>query len=116
VAGGWEVLVFKSPSARLSDLVAAAIDVVAVANGRDPASIATLAIEPRAGEKAYEELMTEDESTRAHDIGDMFAVLPSIEPAPEVTAAYRSAERAPVGAYRSDAVPSMCAGAGRPLR
>jgi UDP-N-acetylglucosamine 4,6-dehydratase len=109
IARGGEVFVFKMPSARLSDLVAAAIDVVAVANGRDPASIATLAIEPRAGEKAYEELMTEDESTRAHDIGDMFAVLPSIEPAPEVTAAYRSAERAPVGAYRSDAVPSMSA-------
>ena len=31
---------------------------------------------PRPGEKAYEELMTEDESTRARDIGEMYAVLP----------------------------------------
>jgi UDP-N-acetylglucosamine 4,6-dehydratase/5-epimerase len=109
IARGGEVFVFKMPAARLSDLVAAAIDVVAVANGRDPASIATLAIDPRAGEKTYEELMTEDESTRAHDIGDMFAVLPSIEPGEEVVAAYRGAERAPVGAYRSDGVTSMSA-------
>ena len=39
----------------------------------------------RAGEKAYEELMTEDESTRAYDIGEMYAVLPSIDVHPEVS-------------------------------
>jgi len=60
VARGGEVFVLKRPAARLADLVAAAIEVVAPANGLDPASITTMAIEPRPGEKPYEELMSED--------------------------------------------------------
>jgi UDP-N-acetylglucosamine 4,6-dehydratase len=107
VARGGEVFVFKMPATRLGDLVAAAIEIVASARGLDPAGIATLAIEPRPGEKAYEELMTEDESVRARDIGEMFAVLPSIESQPAVIAAYESVERAPVQAYRSDRVAAM---------
>lgn len=109
VARGGEVFVFKMPVARLADLVAAAIEVVAPAHGRDPRTIATRTIEPRPGEKAYEELMTSDESTRARDIGDMLAVLPSIEPHRDVVAAYRDVTPAPVGAYRSDEVEPMTA-------
>ncbi len=104
IARGGEVFVFKMPSARLDDLISAAIDVVAPANGLDPATIERLAIELRAGEKAYEELMTEDESARAVDIGDMYALLPSIEVAPAVLAAYADLAPAPIGAYRSDGV------------
>ena len=104
IARGGEVFVFKMPAARLADLVAAAIDVVAPAHGIDPAAIGTEPIDPRPGEKPYEELMTADESSRARDVGDMFAVLPSIEPHPEVEDAYRSTPTAPVQAYRSDAV------------
>ena len=107
VARGGEVFVFKMPAARLADLVATAIEVVAPAHGLDPRAIATRTIEPRPGEKPYEELMTEDESNRARDIGEMFAVLPSIEPQPGVVEAYRSVEPAPIGAYRSDAVVPM---------
>ena len=107
VARGGEVFVFKMPAARLADLVATAIEVVAPAHGFDPRTIATRTIEPRPGEKPYEELMTEDESNRARDIGEMFAVLPSIEPQPGVVEAYRSVEPAPIGAYRSDAVVPM---------
>jgi UDP-N-acetylglucosamine 4,6-dehydratase len=104
LARGGEVFVFKMPAAGLADLVDAAIAIAAPAAGRDPASIATVAIEPRPGEKAYEELMTEDESRRGYDIGDMYAVLPSIESRADVVEAYRDATPAPVGAYRSDAV------------
>jgi UDP-N-acetylglucosamine 4,6-dehydratase len=107
VARGGEVFVFKMPAARLADLVAAAIEVVAPAHGLDPEAIAMRTIEPRPGEKPYEELMTEDESNRARDIGEMFAVLPSIEPQPGVVEAYRSVDPAPIGAYRSDAVVPM---------
>ncbi|MBA2381658.1 MAG: SDR family NAD(P)-dependent oxidoreductase [Chloroflexi bacterium] len=102
LARGGEVFVFKMPVARLADLVATAIAVVAPARGLDPNAIATRTIEPRPGEKAYEELMTADESTRARDIGEMFAVLPSIEPHRDVIASYADATPAPVGAYRSD--------------
>ena len=115
VAQGGEVFVFKMPAARLSDLVDAAISVVASAHGHDPARIATETIEARPGEKAYEELMTEDESLRARDVGEMFAVLPSIEPLPAVVAAYASMEHAPVAAYRSDGVAPMTADEARAL-
>jgi FlaA1/EpsC-like NDP-sugar epimerase len=107
LARGGEVFVFKMPAARLADLVAATIEIVAPRHGRDPASIAIRPIEPRAGEKAYEELMTEDESTRARDIGEMYVLLPSIEPHPAVVTAYADAPPAPVGAYRSDSGPSI---------
>jgi UDP-N-acetylglucosamine 4,6-dehydratase len=97
------------PVARVGDLVSAAIQVAAPLSGRDPASITTTAIDPRPGEKPYEELMTEEESTRARDIGEMFAVLPAIEANPAVVEAYRSAAAAPVGAYRSDRVDALAA-------
>jgi FlaA1/EpsC-like NDP-sugar epimerase len=115
IARGGEVFVFKMPAAQLADLVSAAIDIVTRANRLDPAAIATRAIDSRPGEKAYEELMTEDESSRAHDIGEMFAVLPSIDSHPDVVAAYSTVARAPVGAYRSDAVTPMAADAVRAL-
>lgn len=115
LARGGEVFVFKMPAATLGDLVASAIDVAAPAHGRDPADIATRTIEPRPGEKAYEELMTADESSRACDIGEMFAVMPSIESHPEVLEAYRSSPSAEIGAYRSDHVTPMTRDAVREL-
>jgi FlaA1/EpsC-like NDP-sugar epimerase len=107
VAQGGEVFVFKMPVARLADLVSATIAQAAPVAGLDPASIATEAMAARAGEKGYEELMTQDESSRAYDIGEMYAVLPSIDVHPRVAEAYRDATPAPVGAYRSDAVEAM---------
>lgn len=107
MAHGGEVFVFKMPAVRLADLVAATIAVGAPAAGLDPTTIETVRIDPRPGEKAYEELMTEEESVRARDVGEMYAVLPSIEILPEVEAAYRELPRAPIGAYRSDQVETI---------
>jgi UDP-N-acetylglucosamine 4,6-dehydratase/5-epimerase len=104
VTRGGETFVFKMPAARLSDLVAAAIDIIAPRHGHDPARIETRLISPRPGEKTYEELMTEDESVRACDIGDMYAVLPSIQTQPGVAQAYAQEAPAPIRAYRSDGV------------
>lgn len=104
IARGGEVFVFKMPTVRLDDLITATIDLVAPLHDLEPLAITRQSIEPRAGEKVYEELMTEDESTRAHDIGEMYAVLPSIEIEPRVRAAYGERPPAPVGAYRSDGV------------
>ena len=108
-ARGGEVFVFKMPVATLADLVGATIEVVSARTGRDPATIATSSISSRPGEKAYEELMTEEESTRARDIGEMYAVLPAIEAHPEVIAAYEDAPRSPIAAYRSDTPAAMSA-------
>jgi len=104
IARGGEVFVFKMPVARVGDLVRAAIDVASPLFGRDPATVGTSRIDARPGEKPYEELMTEEESSRARDIGEMFAVLPAIEAHQGVIDAYASAAPAPVGAYRSDHV------------
>jgi hypothetical protein len=46
--------------------------------------------------------MTEDESRRAVDVGDMYAVLPSIDTGGPIVDAYAGRPPAPVGAYRSD--------------
>ena len=46
--------------------------------------------------------MTAEESTRACDIGDMYAVLPAIESHQDVLDAYADAPRPIVGAYSSD--------------
>ena len=110
-ARGGEVFVFKMPVARLSDLVAATIGHVAPRAGHDAARIEIVPMPARAGEKPYEELMTQDESTRARDIGDMYAVLPSIDPEQRIASLYRDAPMAPVGAYRSDAVDPLDAAA-----
>ena len=104
LARGGEVFVFKMPVVTLADLVRATIEVVARQVGRDPASILTRSIDVRPGEKPYEELMTAEESTRARDIGAMYAVLPAIESHQDVLDAYRDAPRPEIGAYRSDSV------------
>ncbi len=106
-ARGGEVFVFKMPVARLGDLVTAAIDAFAPTYGRDPASIAVTPMPARPGEKAYEELMTEDESRRAIDLGVMYAVLPSIETGVGIAEAYANGTPAPVGPYRSDGAAFM---------
>ena len=110
VAHGGEVFVFKMPAARLADLVTAAIAVFAPSNGRNQADIATARIPVRPGEKGYEELMTEEESLRARDVGAMYAVLPSIDTPNDIEKAYAHVPAAPVGAYRSDGVKPMPAG------
>ena len=107
IARGGEVFVFKMPVARLGDLVDAAIDEYAPRFGWSPAAIERASIPMRAGEKAYEELMTADESARARDVGDMYAVLPAIDALPEVRDAYADVPAAAIGAYRSEHVPPM---------
>ena len=107
VARGGEVFIFKMPAARLADLVDAAIAVFAPRHGRRPEEIEIVRIPVRPGEKAYEELMTEEESVRARDIGPMYAVLPSITMQDGVAAAYADAAAPPAGAYRSDTVEPM---------
>jgi UDP-N-acetylglucosamine 4,6-dehydratase len=104
IARGGEVFVFKMPAARLSDLVDAAIAVYAPIHRQEPDGIRVVPIQPRPGEKPYEELMTYEESTRAKDLGDMYVVLPAIDLHHVTREAYRNAEPAPIGAVRSDAV------------
>jgi FlaA1/EpsC-like NDP-sugar epimerase len=102
LAHGGEVFVFKMPVARLGDLVDAAVDHYLALLGRSSEVVERATIGARPGEKAYEELMTEDESRRAKDIGDMYVLLPALDVHQSLAAAYAEALPAAVGAYRSD--------------
>jgi FlaA1/EpsC-like NDP-sugar epimerase len=104
VAKGGEVFVFKMPVARLDDLVSGTIACVAPRFGRDAATVQTATMAIRAGEKPFEELMTNDESARAFDAGEMYAVLPSIGLNAGVSEAYAHRAAAPIGSYRSDGI------------
>jgi len=107
IAQGGEVFVFKMPVARLGDLVDATIDHYLALLNRPGDRIERATIGPRPGEKPYEELMTEDESRRARDIGDMYVLLPALDHHTTLSAAYGEAIPATVGAYRSDGEPAM---------
>jgi len=53
------------------------IDLLAPRYGYDPKEIMIQYIGAKAGEKLYEELMTEEETQRSYELEDMFAILPA---------------------------------------
>ncbi|MCK4319936.1 SDR family NAD(P)-dependent oxidoreductase [Candidatus Micrarchaeota archaeon] len=71
---GGEIFVFKMPSVRLSDLAVALID-----RFGENKQIEVKEIGLKDGEKEYEELMTEEERSRALEIGEMYVLLPQIK-------------------------------------
>ena len=78
MADGGEIFILKMPSVRIGDLAEAMIEELAPKYGHDPTKILVEIINARAGEKIYEELMTEEESKKANEIDDMFVILPSL--------------------------------------
>jgi FlaA1/EpsC-like NDP-sugar epimerase len=78
VACGGEVLVTKMPVMRITNLARAMIDLLAPKAGRDPDKITIRYIGATPGEKLYEELMTQEESSRTKELPTMFAILPAL--------------------------------------
>lgn len=78
IAEGGEVFILKMPAVRIGDLAEAMIEELAPKYGHDPIKIPVEIINARAGEKIYEELMTEDESKKATESDDMFVIWPSL--------------------------------------
>ena len=78
MAEGGEVFIFKMPAVRIGDLAEAMIEELAPKYGHDPTKIPIEIINARAGEKIYEELMTEEELKKASEIDDMFVIWPSL--------------------------------------
>ena len=83
LARGGEVFVTKMPVVRIEDLAYVMIDMLAAKFGHDPSVYEIREIGVKAGEKLYEELMTEEETTRAVELQRMFAVPPSFRAAYE---------------------------------
>ncbi|MFA6451652.1 MAG: polysaccharide biosynthesis protein [bacterium] len=76
LAKGGEIFIPKMPVARVQDIVDAMLELYAAPEKR--ADIKTKLIGQQAGEKVYEELMTDEEVTRAVETDDMFILKPQI--------------------------------------
>ncbi len=76
LAQGGEVFIFKMPVLRIGDLAEVMIEEVAPKYGYAPGEIKIEIIGKRAGEKMFEELMTEDEATDVYEDEEMLITLP----------------------------------------
>lgn len=79
LARGGEVFVTKMPVIRIEDLVHVMIEELAPHYGHDPGDIQIQIIGTKAGEKLYEELMSEEETRRTLELERYFAVLPAFQ-------------------------------------
>jgi FlaA1/EpsC-like NDP-sugar epimerase len=77
IARGGEVFITKMPVIRIMDLAEVMIEELAPGYGHDPEKIGISYIGTKPGEKMYEELMSMEETRRAVELEDYFAVLPA---------------------------------------
>jgi FlaA1/EpsC-like NDP-sugar epimerase len=77
LARGGEVFVTKMPVIRIEDLAEVMIEALAPVFGHDPSKIEIETIGSKAGEKMYEELLSEEETRRAVELPRYFTVLPA---------------------------------------
>jgi FlaA1/EpsC-like NDP-sugar epimerase len=77
LARGGEVFITKMPVVRIADLAQVMIEELAPRYGHKPASIKVTEIGTKPGEKLYEELMSMEETRRAIELSNYFAVLPA---------------------------------------
>ncbi len=112
LARGGEVFITKMPVIRIIDLAAVMIEALAPRFGHDPAGIEVRTIGVKPGEKLYEELMSEEERSRALELDELFAVLPAFRDVyADVDYDYPGARDAnPAGRYVSENIDPMTAG------
>ncbi|WP_029897004.1 SDR family NAD(P)-dependent oxidoreductase [Desulfohalovibrio reitneri] len=77
LARGGEIFVTKMPVIRIIDLAEVMIRELAPRFGHDPEDVGIETIGVKPGEKMYEELMSHEETRRAVELEDYFAVLPA---------------------------------------
>lgn len=100
ISHGGEAFVLKMPVIKLKDLAEVVIEEVCENNNLSINEIAIKTIGLRAGERKFEELMTEEESEFAYDLGKMYAVIP-LTYANEMTKFFESHMKAKIGSYNS---------------
>ena len=76
-ARGGEVFVTKMPVIQIGDLARVMIEELAPQHGFDPAAMPVTEIGSKAGEKLYEELMSDEETRRTVELTEMFCVMPA---------------------------------------
>jgi len=87
---GGEVFVMKMPSIKVTDLVDVMIKKLAPKHRQKNVKIEEIGI--KAGEKMYEELMTEEETSRALEIEDLYVILPQIKELLSINYSYKNAK------------------------
>ena len=76
-ARGGEVFITKMPVITIKDLAEVMIQILAPQYGYKPDDIELKVIGSKPGEKLYEELMSDEETRRALELKDYFAILPA---------------------------------------
>lgn len=79
ISRGGEVFVTKMPVVRIPDLAQVMIKLLAPRYGHDPSDIKTVEIGMKAGEKLYEELMSDQEVPRSIELTNMFVATPAFK-------------------------------------
>ncbi len=79
ISKGGEVFVTKMPVVRIPDLAEVMIKLLAPKYGYTASDIKTVEIGMKAGEKLYEELMSDQEVSRSIELKDMFVVTPAFK-------------------------------------
>lgn len=98
---GGEVFVLKMPIINLKDLSEVVVEETCKKYQINISDVTINMVGLRAGEKMYEELMNEEESQIAYDIGDMYAVLPTSIDIKNYEKFYNSYIRTIKGSYTS---------------
>jgi FlaA1/EpsC-like NDP-sugar epimerase len=76
---GGEVFVTKMPVLNIKDMAEVMVEMTAPLYGHEPSEITIQEIGPRPGEKAYEELMNEEEIRRSVELPDFFSISPAFK-------------------------------------
>lgn len=97
---GGELFILKMPVIKLKDLAEVIIESTCSKLNLQSQKIKIQYIGLRAGERMYEELMTEEESLHAYDLGRVYAVLPTAFRI-KVHEEYKNINLAKVGSYNS---------------
>ena len=77
IAKGGEVFITKMPVLKISDLAEVMIDLLSEKYGHKSGNIKINVIGSKPGEKLYEELMSDEETSRALELSKFFTVLPA---------------------------------------
>ncbi len=99
---GGEVFVLKMPVFKLKDLVEVVVEETCKKYSLNFKNIKMEIIGVRAGEKMYEELMTEEESAFAYDLGKMYAVIPITFVKSKYENFYKNFKHSEIGRYTSN--------------
>lgn len=99
-AHGGEAFVLKMPVIKLKDLADVVIEEECKNLNVNYRDVDIKIIGLRAGERRFEELMTREESESAYNMGDMYAIMPSIY-VDNIKSFYKDLKKAKVGSYNS---------------